>query len=431
MPANAVSALGRRVLLAAVVAAGTLFAGMTGALADTTVKWLYVETNPEVIQYWKDIIAKFEKAHPGVKVETQFLENEAYKAKLPTLLQSSDPPHIFYSWAGGVLHAQVDSGVLQDVTADMAKGWGDTYNPAGLRAFTYKDKIWGVPNHMSEIDFYYNKKLFDKAGVDATKVKTWTDFLAAVKKLKDAGIVPITVGGGDKWPIHFYWVYLAIRNGGLPAFQNAIAGKDGGFAGANFVKAGQLFKQLVDIQPFQPGFLAAKWPAFTGTFGDGRAAMLLSFSASTPKLQKLNAADQKGIPIEDIGLLHFPIIEGGGGKPTDTMGGINGWLLGKNAPHEAVEFLQFLTNAENQRELAARNLQIPAAKGAEQAVNDPLLKIAAASLAASTYHQNFYDQDLGPAVGRVVNDATTDLASGAATPEGAAKQIQDAWEQEH
>src|SRR5271169_6188023 len=142
MPANAVSALGRRVLLAAVVAAGTLFAGMTGVLADTTVTWLYIETNPEVIQYWKDIIAKFEKAHPGVKVETQFLENEAYKAKLPTLLQSSDPPHIFYSWAGGVLHAQVDSGVLQDVTADMAKGWGDTYNPAALRAFTYKDKIW-------------------------------------------------------------------------------------------------------------------------------------------------------------------------------------------------------------------------------------------------------------------------------------------------
>ncbi|SDR61723.1 carbohydrate ABC transporter substrate-binding protein, CUT1 family [Rhizobiales bacterium GAS113] len=421
----------RRALLAAAVAATGLLGGGAAALADTTVKWLYIETNPEIIQYWKDIIGKFEQAHPGVKVETQFLENEAYKAKLPTLLQSSNPPHIFYSWAGGVLHAQVDSGVLKDITAEMGKGWGETYNPAALKAFTYKDKVWGVPNNLSEVDFYYNKKLFQKAGIDATKIGNWSDLLGAVKALKGAGITPIAVGGADKWPVHFYWVYLAIRQGGLPAFQDAIAGKNGGFAGQNFIKAGEAFKQLVDLQPFQPGFLAAKWPAFLGAFGDGRAAMVLSFSATTPKLQRLNAADQKGIALEDLGLMHFPALEGGAGKPTDTMGGINGWLISKNAPPEAVEFLRFLTNAENQRELAARNLQIPAQKDAPQAVTDPLLKIAAQSLAASTYHQNFYDQDLGPAIGRVVNDATTDLASGATTPVAAAQQIQDAWALEH
>jgi raffinose/stachyose/melibiose transport system substrate-binding protein len=416
-------------LLAAVMAALSL--GASSAVAETTVKWLYIETNPEIIQYWKDVIAKYEQAHPGVKIATQFLENEAYKAKLPTLLQSSDPPDIFYSWAGGVLHAQVDSGVLRDLTAEMANGWGDTYNPAALKAFIYKDKVWGVPNNLSEIDFYYNKKLFEKAGVDAAGIKTWADYLGAAKKLKAAGITPVAVGGADKWPVHFYWVYLAIRQGGLQGFQDAIAGKNGGFAGPNFVKAGELFKQLVDVGPFQPGFLAAKWPAFAGYFGDGRAAMVLAFSASTPKLQRLNAADQKGIPLEDLGLLHFPRVEGGAGKPTDTLGGINGWLLSKKAPPEAVDFLRFLTNAENQRELAARNLQIPAQKDAPLAVSDPLLKIAAQSLAASTYHQNFYDQDLGPAVGRVVNDATTDIASGATTPEAAAKQIQDAWALDH
>ena len=45
----------------------------------------------------------FEAKNPGVKIEMQFLENEAYKAKAPTLLQSKDRPHIIYSWAGGVL----------------------------------------------------------------------------------------------------------------------------------------------------------------------------------------------------------------------------------------------------------------------------------------------------------------------------------------
>ena len=60
--------------------------------------------------------------HPDAQVQLQFLENEAYKAKLPTLLQSSDPPDIFYSWAGGVLHAQVDSGVLRDLSSEMSQG---------------------------------------------------------------------------------------------------------------------------------------------------------------------------------------------------------------------------------------------------------------------------------------------------------------------
>ena len=53
--------------------------------------------------------------------------------------------------------------------------------------------------------FFYNKELFAKAGVDASKIKTWDDLLGAVKALKGAGITPITVGGADKWPVSFYW----------------------------------------------------------------------------------------------------------------------------------------------------------------------------------------------------------------------------------
>ncbi|MBN9026519.1 MAG: carbohydrate ABC transporter substrate-binding protein, partial [Rhizobiales bacterium] len=40
---------------------------------------------------------------------------------------------------------------------------------------------------------------------------------------------------------------------------------------------------------------------------------------------------------------------------------------------------------------------------------------------------NFLDQDLGPAVGRVVNDVSVEIVSGQMSPEDAAQQIQDAW----
>ena len=60
-----------------------------------------------------------------------------------------------------------------------------------------------MPFDTGAVPIFYNKKLFDKAGVKAEDIKSWDDFLAAVKKLKAAGITPIVVGAGEKWPMHF------------------------------------------------------------------------------------------------------------------------------------------------------------------------------------------------------------------------------------
>ena len=65
-------------------------------------KILHLQEIPEDLELWKQIGAEFEKQNPGVKIDWQFLENEAFKAKLPTTLQSKDRPDLFYSWAGGV-----------------------------------------------------------------------------------------------------------------------------------------------------------------------------------------------------------------------------------------------------------------------------------------------------------------------------------------
>ena len=54
------------------------------------------------------------------------------------------------------------------------------------------------------------------------------------------------------------------------------------------------------------------------------------------------------------------------------------------------------------------------------------MKLIAANLAKSNYHQNFYDQSLGPSVGRVVNDVTAEIAGGSMSPQEAAKAIEAA-----
>lgn len=410
----------------ALAAAGLLLAAGTAA-AQTTVKWLHIEQNPAQVKIWEEAVKRFEAKNPGVKVEMQFLENEAYKAKLPTLLQSKDRPHILYSWAGGVLKAQIEAGVLDDITAGVGS-YKDNLSPGAVAAFTIDGKLYGLPHNVSQVGFMYNKELFAKAGVDGSKIKTWDDFLDAVKKLKAAGITPIAVGGGDKWPLHFYWTHLAVRLGGKPAFQAALKGENGGFEGETFQKSGELMKQLVDLEPFQTGFLGFKNQQALGFFADGKAAMNLAISHHS-STQRALAADKKGIAPENLGWFDFPMPAGAKGDPTDTLGGVNGWLITKGAPKEAVEFIKFFVSDDLQRELAKQNFLIPTYKGAEAALGSAFMQNVAKNIAASKYHQNFYDQDLGPSVGRVVNDATAEIAGGSMTPKQAAKAIQDAYKQ--
>ena len=409
------------------LAAAGLSLTIGAAAADTTVKWLHIADNPAEVKIWQEVARAYEAEHPGVKIEMQFLENEAYKAKLPTILQSKDRPHIIYSWAGGVLKAQVDAGVLEDIT-DQVKGYSDTIAPAALAAFTQNGRVYGIPYQVSQVGFAYNTDLMAKANVDPTKIKTWDDLLAAVKALKAAGITPLAVGGADKWPLHFYWTHLAVRAGGKAAFDAALRGENGGFEGETFQKAGELFKQLVDLQPFQNGFLGFKNQPAVGYFGDGKAAMTLAISVVYNQ-QRVQAADKVGLAPDKIGWFDFPTVPGGKGEPTDTLGGIIGWLVTKGAPPEATDFLKYFISKDVQTKLAAAGLLIPVAKGAETGLTVPFMKRIADNLAKSKYHQNFYDQSLGPSVGRVVNDVTAEIAGGSMTPTQAAAAIQQAWKQ--
>jgi raffinose/stachyose/melibiose transport system substrate-binding protein len=219
-----------------------------------------------------------------------------------------------------------------------------------------------------------------------------------------------------------------VRSGGRAAFDAALRGDNGGFEGETFQKSGALFKQLVDLQPFQNGFLGFKNPQSVGYFGDGKAAMTLAIS-TVYHLQRALAADKVGLGEDKIGWFDFPVVQGGKGEPTDTLGGITGWLITKGAPKEATDFLKFFISKDVQTKLAAGNFLIPVVKGAEVGLNNTFMKQIADNLAKSNYHQNFYDQSLGPSVGRVVNDVTAEIAGGSMTPQQAATAIQAAWKQ--
>jgi raffinose/stachyose/melibiose transport system substrate-binding protein len=362
-------------------------------------------------------------ANPNVTIDITVMENENFKAKLTTVMQSGEPPNIFQSWGGGVMNEYAKAGLLKDITADLDKdGWRDTFSPGALAVYSYKGVNYGVPRDMGMVGFWYNKDLFAKAGIEKPPA-TWTELLDVVKKLKAAGITPIALGEGDKWPGAFWWEYLAVRIGGQAAFDAAYS-REGSFTDAPFVEAGKKLQELVALEPFQDGFLGMTWPNEAGLMGNGEAAMDL-MGQWAPGAFIENSASKEGLG-DKAGWFPFPAVEGGAGDPTDALGGGNGYVVGKNAPPEAVDFLKFLSSVKSQRAQAKLGMSVPVVKGAEDGLSDPSLQTVQKGAAAAKYFQLYYDQYLPPAVGPVVNDAVQGIFAGTSTPEQAAQMVEDA-----
>jgi raffinose/stachyose/melibiose transport system substrate-binding protein len=412
----------KRIALAAMLG----LAAILPAQAQTVVKHLHITSIPAELELLHQAAAEFEAANPDIKIELPFLENEAFKAKLTTLLQSADAPDVFHSWGGGVFYEQAKAGVLRPVEDIVSQEAKDSIGSAGVAAFTAPDgHLYGLARDVGEVVLWYNKALFAQAGVDPESMKTWDGFLAGVQKFKDAGITPLAVGAKDKWPAHFWWSKLVVRLAGKDGFEAAARGEGDGFAGEDFVKAGEYFLQLAALDPWQEGFQAAGYGDASGYFGDGKAAMHLMGDWDYG-VMKDNSASKQGIPDDQLGILPFPTIEGGKGDPTDTLGGLSGYLFSKNASDAAVKWVEFFNSAEVQARFANANFYIPIAKGAADGMVNPFKVQVAQDINNAHWHALFFDQALGPNVGGVVNDVSAELAANAMSAQEAAELIKEA-----
>jgi raffinose/stachyose/melibiose transport system substrate-binding protein len=412
----------KRIALAAML--GLMAA--TPAAAQTTIKNLHIANIPAQVELLTQQAAEYEAANHGIKIELPFLENEAFKAKLTTLLQSPDAPDVFHSWGGGVFYEQAAAGVLRPIEDLLSEEAKANQGTAGVAAFTAPDgHIYGIARDVAEVVLWYNKSLFEQAGVDPASLETWDGFLAAVQKFKDAGITPFALGAKDRWPAHFWWSKLVVRLAGQEGFEAARKGEGDGFAGEPFVKAGEYFLQLAALEPWQEGFEAATYGDASGYFGDGKAAMHLMGDWDYGAM-KDNSASKAGIPDDQLGILPFPTIPGGAGDPTDTLGGLSGWLFSRNASDEAVKFIEWLNEPEQQRKWAEMAAYIPIAKGAADTMTNPFKIQVAQNIGKAHWHALFFDQALGPAVGGVVNDVSAELAANAIGAEEAAQLVKEA-----
>jgi raffinose/stachyose/melibiose transport system substrate-binding protein len=399
-------------------------ASASAAAGPVTITWYHIQNNDPGLSLWKTLADEYTAKHPNVTIDIQVNENEAFKTKLTTLLQQGDIPDLFQTWGGGGLRQQVEAGLVKDITADIAP-WKDTINAGALSMYAVDGKNYGVPFDLGLVGFWYNTKSFTDAGITAPPT-TWDEFLTTVDTLKSKGITPIALAGKDTWTGAFYWAYLAVRNCGQAGMDKAVVSGD--WSDPCFVKAGEQFKQLIDKEPFQEGFLAAPWDGA----GSGAAAMATYNGAMQlmgqwlPGTVNANSGGSRAMG-EGLGWFPFPAVTGGAGDPFDGLGGGNGFAVGKDAPAETVDFLHYLVSLDAANRWGALNSGIlPTTVGSEASVTDPTMASVLEGRAKAKFVQLYLDQATTPELGGAINEAVATLYAGTGTPESVAQAIADA-----
>jgi multiple sugar transport system substrate-binding protein len=200
-------ALGLEAFLAACSSTST----NTSAAVTATVNSLPPSSNPGALYVFNQQVKQFQQAYPGEKIVGK---NDPY-----------DPTTYFARLAAGQQETGVQSYftepqllISKHAAADisgLAKGWqyfGD-YVPSIASIVTDgSGKVYGIPTNGYTLGIYYNRKMFQAAGLDPSKPPTtWADFRSYAKALTTptvAGFAETSSGNQGGW--HFTnWMYTA------------------------------------------------------------------------------------------------------------------------------------------------------------------------------------------------------------------------------
>ncbi len=121
----------------------------------------------------KSVLADFEKAHPGIKVETETSDFASYFDKLATETAAGDAPDIM-TLGGAYPREYSDRGALLDLSSVSDDLKLSKFPKATLSAAKFGDTLYGVPTGGNAIGMIVNPAIFKAAGVKLPDTKTWT-----------------------------------------------------------------------------------------------------------------------------------------------------------------------------------------------------------------------------------------------------------------
>ncbi len=319
--------------------------------------------DPAELEVWNQIVADFHTAHPNITVKVDVSDWDSYWTKLKTLLSAGTPPDVFAMDAPLYLDYQSRGVLLNlqpylDKNPDMLKG----VYPQTLEAYKTPDGMFGLPRDFQTIVLFYNKDMFDAAGVAyPTAAWTYDDLRKAAKQLtKDTnGDGKIDQFGfySDLWDMELIWSEAIWAYGG--DILNADRTKTL-IAEPKARPAWQLFHDMM--------FADKSWPDSNQVLEYGGDPFLAGVAAMT-------TIGHWAVP--GYAEVHFkwdvaPMPKGPAGQATSVNSA--GFVVGKASknPDAAFEFLKYVLSEPAQKRLAELGFACPVLKSVAE--SDAFLK---------------------------------------------------------
>jgi len=389
---------------------------------DDTITWWHNSNNEPGKGYYEQVAADFEADHPGITVEVTAMAHEDMVDKLAAAFQSGDLPDIYMERGGGELAGHVEAGLTRDLSEDAA----DEIEAIGgsVAGWQVDGRTYALPFSLGVVGVWYNTEEFDAAGV--TPPTTMTEWEQVNSDLKAAGIAPLSLGAGDKWPAAHYWYYAAVRTCSQDVLTQAVADLD--FSDPCFVEAGEVVQQFIGTEPFNKGFLAT--PAqegatsASGLLATGKVASEMQGHWEPGVMQGLTD-DGEGLG-DKTGWFPFPAVEGGAGDPAAALGGGDAWAVSEGASDAAVDLVTYLLSEDVQRGFAENDMGLPTIPAAADAVSDPVLADLLEVRDDAPFVQLYFDTAFGESIGGAMNDEIALMFAGKATPQDIVDAMQQA-----
>lgn len=328
-------------------------AAQAGKAADTAGKVVLNVINYHVgtdyaAEYYDYLFTEFQKTEEGKNIEFKFEEiptTDAYNQKIKLLISSGDLPDIVFNGGNNITELAVKAGKVQDLTPffDENPEWKALFDEESLKFNSVDGKIYGVPVSKEISYIYYNKDLFEQAGLTAPEVayETWDEFFAACDTFKEKGITPLGMDTADLGWLSNLWYSGLIGTAGEAGneFMNSMYPTE--YSTPEVLKAtGDLQKML--SQYTTADAVGGKYDTMATHFFNSEVAMIPNGPWMIPDIRSTEKAPEGFY--DKVGIMLLPEY---GMEMVPTPGD----MVGAKDPEKikaAVAFLKFETTKANQ-----------------------------------------------------------------------------------
>jgi raffinose/stachyose/melibiose transport system substrate-binding protein len=361
-----------------------------------------------------------------VTIDFQETPNEAYKTAIQVALVGSEPPDVFFNWAGEDSARLVRDGLVLDIT-DLANApgqFGTTLAPSWISTFSVDGRILGAPTDAVTKYFYYDNAFF--ADNSLTVPTTFNELLGLCTAIRaiDPEIVPIPLGNSERWKMNHYITLMNERvmgNDALRADYALTAADDALFTNPGYVTAWEKVLEMQSAGCFQDAPNATSPEVSRTMFSSSVSPMIFCGSWC------MSIFDGEGYT--DYSLFRFPPVEGGASDGNSNMVVPQGLQVAAATQHpkEAVEWISFLTSPEQAAKFAEMRGALPSDPSMLGGITaTDQFKWVAADMASLAVQYNVIDVEVEASVANAYLDAGVEILNGTMTPAQAMESIRAA-----